>query len=108
MVSGKKEVQSGQFYTIANDSYEEKYGFSKGQTVLIVGDGFFPISEEDIYLYRKYFAVIKFENGTMDINQRPIVIAAEGLEEISDELQESFQKLLRAFEEAMPQQAANS
>lgn len=96
-------VEVGKFYTIANDSYEEKWGFLKGQCVLVVGEGFWNISEEDPYLYRRYFAVAKFENGTLvlpsgedDVN-KPIIIAPEGLEEVSSDVQESLQSMLEGL-----------
>ncbi len=75
-----KVVEVGQFYTMATSAHEEKFGFLKGQTVLVVGEGIFPCSPEDPYLRRVYFAVVKFENGTMDMAQKPIVIAAESLD----------------------------
>lgn len=94
-----KVVEVGQFYTMASSAHEEKFGFLKGQTILVVGEGIFPCSPEDPYLRRVYFAVVKFENGTMDMTQKPIVVAAESLEFISDELQDSFQGMLKTFEE---------
>jgi hypothetical protein len=55
-MSGKSVVTDGKFYTIGTDSFEEEFGVLKGQTVLVVGEGFFPISEEDPYLFRRFFA----------------------------------------------------
>lgn len=95
-----KLVEVGQFYTIANDNFEAEYGFLKGQTVLAVGEGIFPISAADPYLRRVYFAVVKFEGGTMDMAQKPIVVAAESLEFLADDVQASFQSMLKTFEEA--------
>src|SRR6478735_12508014 len=96
----KKLVEVGQFYSIATDAHEAQFGFLKGQTVLAVGEGIFPISKEDPYLRRVYFAVVKFENGTMDMAQKPIVVAAESLDFLADDVQESFQSMLKVFEDA--------
>jgi len=98
MVNGKQLVECGKFYSVGTDSYEADFGFLRGQTVLVVGDGMFPISEEDPYIYRKYFAIAKFENGTMDLEQKPLIVSPDNLEELSESLQESFQQLLKAWE----------
>lgn len=98
MVNGKQLVECGKFYSVGTDSYESEFGFLRGQTVLVVGDGMFPISEEDPYIYRKYFAIAKFENGTMDLEQKPLIVSPDNLEELSESLQESFQQLLKAWE----------
>lgn len=99
MANGKQLVECGKFYSVGTDSYEADFGFLRGQTVLVVGDGMFPISEEDPYIYRKYFAIAKFENGTMDLGQKPLIVSPDNLEEISESLQESFQQLLKAWED---------
>lgn len=98
MANGKQLVECGKFYSVGTDSYEADFGFLRGQTVLVVGDGMFPISEEDPYFYRKYFAIAKFENGTMDLEQKPLIVSPDNLEELSESLQESFQQLLKAWE----------
>lgn len=98
MANGKQLVECGKFYSVGTDSYEADFGFLRGQTVLVVGDGMFPISEEDPYIYRKYFAIAKFENGTMDLEQKPLIVSPDNLEELSESLQESFQQLLKAWE----------
>ena len=93
-----KVVTTGQFYRVANDNFESDYGFLKGQTVLVVGEGIFPISKDDPYLRRVYFAIVKFEVGTMDMMQKPLVVAAECLEFMPDDEQERFQEMLKEFE----------
>ena len=100
MDNGNKQlVECGRFYSVGTDSYEADFGYLRGQTVLVVGDGMFPLSEEDPYLYRKYFAIAKFENGTMDLDQKPLIVSPDNLEELSEALQESFQGLLSAWEQ---------
>lgn len=92
-------VVCGKFYELATDAHEAEFGFTKGQTVLTVGEGIFPISKEDPYLRRVYFAIVKFDGGTLDLQQKPIVVAAESLAFLSAETQEGFQAMLKAWED---------
>lgn len=98
-----KLVEVGQFYKVAKDDFKEEFGIGKGVVVLAVGEGLFPISETDPYLRRVYFAITPFDNGTLDLNEKPIVVAAESLEFLSDKEQEDLQAMLKVFEESLPQ-----
>lgn len=92
-------VTTGQFYELVTDAHQAEFGFTKGEIVLTVGEGIFPVSKTDPYLRRVYFAIVHFENGVLDVNQKPIVVAAESLGFISKESQEGFQAMLKAWED---------
>lgn len=94
-----KLVECGGFFKVATDKYKEEFGFDKGQVVLVIGDGMFPLTSEDPYLYRKYFAIVKFENSTINMDQKPLIVSADGLEDLPEEEEMQYQALLKAFEE---------
>lgn len=90
-------VECGKFYTVNTDKHVE-FGINKDQTVLVVGEGMFPNSEQDPYQFRKFFAIAPFEGGVLDFDKKPLVVSPESLQEVDADTQGSLQNLLEAFQ----------
>ena len=90
-------VCEGKFYALTKGFPE--HGYEEGETVLVVGEGFFPVTQEDPYLFRRYFAVARFKDGVLNFQEKPIVVAPESLGPINEDVQESLQAMLKLFED---------
>jgi len=99
-----KLLEEGMFCKVVVDKYDEKYLIKDGDIVFLVGSGFFPISEKAPYLYKKYFAIVKVEGKSIDLSQKPLVVAPESLEKLGEEQQAELQEVLEKTEELLSSQ----
>jgi hypothetical protein len=87
-------VVVGKFYKVVSDSLG-KFGLYKGSYVLCAGEGMYPETPDDPYLFRKFFAVLLVDdNGSTDLESPAHVVNANSLEETSEEVQQNLLKVL--------------
>lgn len=84
-----KYIQPGMFCTIAGDNLDA-FGYSEGETVLVMGTQVVPSDEKDPYNLRLMLIVAKYlGEGTISEDQWHLVDNTS-LTFVSDELQEQY------------------
>lgn len=74
-------IKAGDFALVISDKLAE-HGIEKLSYVYLAGDTLLPESEEDPYLYRKYFIAARVVDHSIQANEKPFLVNAVDLEKV--------------------------
>jgi hypothetical protein len=95
-------VKMDDFVTVVDDTLREQYGIEKGQVMFIMGESAAVVSDDDPYLFRKFFKCIEVgEDGYIAEDARQFGMNGLRLKPVGKRKQkELFNKLKEKFEVA--------
>lgn len=89
-----KLIEGGMFCKVVTSDYAE-HGIKRDDIVYVGGSSYLPIDEKDPYVYRKSFAVVKFEIETGVEGHTATFLNGLNLVPVSKVKQEKYEAILK-------------